>query len=127
MSTNKKVLVVDDEREIVKLISIKLAKEGFEVLEAYDGEEALQKIFQEKPDLILLDFMMPRVSGWEVFTTLKENSELRDIPIIAITAMGHFEELIKHPAFEIAGYIIKPFDTNEVIKKVKETLGKNES
>lgn len=119
---DKKILVVDDEPEVVKLISLKLTKEGFEVLEASNGEEALEKILSEKPDVVLLDFMMPKMSGWDVFMRLKEDAVFRDLPIIAVTAMGHFEEIIKHPALEFDGYIIKPFDTEEIVKKIREVL-----
>lgn len=121
----KKVLVVDDEPAIVKLVSVKLSKEGFDVIEAYDGEEALQRIADSKPDMIILDIMMPKFNGWGVHKVLTEKSEYKNIPIVALTAMCHYEKRIKGDP-RIAAYIPKPFHPGEVAEVVKKILGSPE-
>lgn len=121
----KKVLVVDDEPAIVKLVSVKLSKEGFDVIEAYDGEEALQKIADSKPDMIILDIMMPKFNGWGVHKVLTERLEYKDIPIVALTAMCHYEKRIKSDS-RMAAYIPKPFHPGEVVEVAKKILGSPE-
>src|SRR5215208_6989007 len=82
----KKILAVDDERHIVRLVEVNLARAGYNVVTAFDGREALQKVEAEKPDLVVLDVMMPFMDGFEVLRNLKANPETADIPVIMLTA-----------------------------------------
>jgi len=83
-----KILVVDDERDIVELLSYNLEKEGFTVIKAYDGEEALKLVKAKKPDLVILDLMLPGIQGIEVCKTIRGNPETATLPVIMVTAKG---------------------------------------
>ncbi|MDO8885893.1 response regulator [Candidatus Oleimmundimicrobium sp.] len=118
----EKILVVDDEVDIVKLITLKLANKGFKVIGAGDGEEALKKVAEEKPDLIILDISMPKMDGWEVCQKLKANPESKDIPIIMLTALGYIAEEFKGLQLGAVKYLKKPFDADTLIKAVYQVL-----
>ncbi|RKY47321.1 MAG: two-component system response regulator [Candidatus Neomarinimicrobiota bacterium] len=94
-----KILVVDDEENIRKLVHYNLILDGYDVIMAVDGKEGLEKAIQEKPDLILLDIMMPEMDGLEVCSRLKKNPETRDIPIFMLSAKGQMQDL--EDAFEV--------------------------
>jgi len=116
----KKILVVDDEKDIVEIISMYLEREDYEVIGAYDGQEALGKIINEKPDLVILDIMMPKMDGHSLNIKLKENPELKDIPVIVITGKGHLREIIMaREDVTVVDYLEKPFQMNELLEKVK--------
>jgi len=114
-----RILVVDDEKTIVKGLKFSLEKEGFDVCVAYDGEEALQVVAESKPDLIILDLMLPEVDGFEVCRRLRKNSE---VPIIMLTARG--EEIDKILGLELGAddYVTKPFNPRELVARVKAIL-----
>ena len=121
----KKILIVDDERDIVIILRLALEKEGFEVSEAYDGVEALQKVALDKPDIILLDIMMPKMDGHSVNLKLKENPETAKIPVIVITGRGQLKELIQaREEITIVAYLEKPFTVSILLEKIREALGK---
>ena len=110
---SKKILVVDDEKDIVEIISMYLEREDYEPLAAYDGHEALQKIISQKPDLIVLDIMMPKLDGHSLNIKLKENPETKDIPVIVITGKGHLREIIMaREDVTVVDYLEKPFQMN---------------
>ena len=117
--SKEKILVVDDERNIVELVKFNLEKEGFEVVCAYDGFEAVNQARQEKPDLIILDIMLPGQGGLEVCRTIRQEFQ---IPIIMATAKG--EEIDKILGLELGAddYITKPFSPREIIARVKAIL-----
>lgn len=117
--SKEKILVVDDERNIVELVKFNLEKEGFEVVCAYDGFEAVNQARQEKPDLIILDIMLPGQGGLEVCRTIRQEFQ---IPIIMATAKG--EEIDKILGLELGAddYITKPFSPRELIAMVKAIL-----
>jgi len=118
-----KIMIVDDERDIVLVIKMSLEKYGYQTCEAYDGIEALEKIKTEKPDLVLLDLMMPRLDGHSVNLRLKENPETAGIPVIVITGKGHLKELLEiREELSVAAYLEKPFKVTTLIEKVKEIL-----
>lgn len=120
----KKILLVDDERDIVYILKAALEKKGYEVIEAYDGIEALEKTAAHKPDAILLDIMMPRLDGYSVNLRLKENPETANIPVIVITGRGHIKELLKlREELSVAAYLEKPFPVSALLEKVEEILG----
>lgn len=114
-----KILVVDDEKSIVNIIAYNLKKEGYEVLCAMDGEEALKTAFDEKPDLILLDIMMPKMDGYEVCRKIREKS---DVPIIMLTARA--DEVDKVIGLEMGAddYVTKPFGNRELVARVKANI-----
>ena len=118
----KKVLIVDDEPDIVSLISYNLKKEGFDVSSAFDGEEALKVVRKEKFNLIILDLMLPGVQGMELCSMLRSSEETSSIPVIMLTAKS--EELDKVLGLEMGAddYITKPFSPRELIARVKAVL-----
>src|SRR5947207_10287406 len=91
----KKILAVDDERHIVRLVQVNLERDGYTVVTAYDGKEALEKVQSERPDLIVLDVMMPYMDGFEVLQNLKKNPETRDIPVIMLTAKAQDADVFR--------------------------------
>lgn len=120
-----KILVVDDDREMVDLISLFLNNAGFVTLSAFSGEEALEKAFNEKPDLILLDIMMPRIDGWEVLRRLKNDPETQNTPVAFITARTqNIDKMIGLSVMKAAGYITKPFSKQELLAEVRRILDK---
>lgn len=119
----KKILIVDDEPNIVISLEFLMKKEGFEVAVASDGEEALAKVASFDPDLILLDVMMPRKSGFEVCESLRSNPKHGGLLIVMLTAKGRDTEVAKGMAIGADAYVTKPFSTKELLAKVKDMLG----
>ena len=117
-----KILVVDDEPNIVLSLEFLMKQAGFQVRTASDGELALQAIAAERPDLVLLDVMMPRKDGYEVCQTIRENPDLEGLKIIMLTAKGREIEREKGLALGADDYVTKPFSTREVVEKVQELL-----
>ncbi|RJP33062.1 MAG: DNA-binding response regulator [Actinobacteria bacterium] len=119
----EKILVVDDDREMVELIELFLSNAGFLTLSAYSGEEALEKTFKEKPDLILLDIMMPKIDGWEVLRRIKNDPEVQNTPVAFITARTqNIDKMIGLSVMKAAGYITKPFSKQELLTEVRRIL-----
>jgi len=116
---NEKILIVDDEKNIVDILKFNLKKEGFDTIEAYDGEQAIMKAKNEKPDLILLDIMLPKMDGFTVCRKLRETS---NTPILMLTAKE--EEVDKVLGLELGAddYITKPFSPRELMARVKANL-----
>jgi len=117
-----KILVVDDQPANVRLLSVILKAEGYDVLQAYSGEEALEKTETELPDLILLDIMMPRIDGYEVCKRIRENEETKAIPIVMITALRGLDEKVKALDIGADDFISKPIDKLEVLARVRSLL-----
>jgi DNA-binding response OmpR family regulator len=119
----KKVLVVDDEPSIRKLLSVALGNRGFEVLEAEDGVAALGAITAQKPDLVVLDVMMPGMTGHEVHDQLRQRAETKELPILFLSAAGTFEEQHRNIASDpFADYLPKPFKPSEVADHIDAML-----
>jgi two-component system alkaline phosphatase synthesis response regulator PhoP len=118
----KKILVVDDEIYILHILDFSLGAEGYEVITAVDGEEALQKARTERPDLIVLDIMMPKVDGFEACRRLKADPETSPIPVILLTAKGR--EVDRQMGMEVGAddYIVKPFCPTRLIEKIGSYL-----
>lgn len=116
---NELVLVVDDEKTLVKALSFNLEKEGFKVEQAYDGEEALRKVFELKPDIVVLDLMLPEVDGFEVCRRIRKKL---DVPIIMLTARS--EDIDKVLGLELGAddYLTKPFNSRELVARIKAIL-----
>jgi DNA-binding response OmpR family regulator len=117
-----KILVAEDEKQIGDMIAFKLSNSGHQVVRAPDGEEALRLASRELPDLILLDAMMPGVSGFEVLRRLKGNSSLRAIPVIMVTAKGHERDVLNGLRGGAVDYIVKPFSLKELSARVELAL-----
>ncbi len=113
-----KILVVDDEPSIVRLMEFILARQGHEMLAAVNGEEALEKIRTHKPDLVLLDIMMPRIDGYEVARTLRADPETATLPIIMLSAKAQEEDIRKGVGVGVDEYITKPFSPEHLVHVV---------
>lgn len=124
MGDKKRVLIVDDERDLVETISFRLEAAGYEVLSAYDGQEGLEKARDEKPDLILLDVMMPKMDGYQVCRFLKFDEDFKNIPIVMLTARGQESDKNTGAGVGADAYITKPFDSASLLLKIKELLEK---
>jgi len=122
----KRILVVDDEEDIVKTIKISLEIEGYEVIEALDGNEALDKARSENPDLIILDIMLPIIDGYEVARKLKYDDKYKHIPILMLTALTQKREQEMGLEAGADFYMTKPFDQDALNNKIKELLSKNQ-
>ena len=119
----KKILIVDDEPNIVISLEFLMKKEGFEVAVAVDGEEALAKVDSFRPDLVLLDVMMPKKSGFEVCEALRADPEKTGLLVVMLTAKGRETEVAKGLAIGADAYVTKPFSTKDLVAKVKGMLG----
>ncbi|MFQ6058462.1 MAG: response regulator transcription factor [Anaerolineae bacterium] len=115
-----KVLVVDDEKNIVELARLYLTKDGYEVIRAADGEEALKKVKAQAPDLVILDIMLPKVDGWEVCRRLRQAGD--DVPIIMLTARSDDVDRIVGLELGADDYVVKPFNPRELVARVKAVL-----
>ncbi|MGD1975553.1 MAG: response regulator, partial [Desulfobacterales bacterium] len=122
MSTKHRILIVDDEPLNVKLLEAKLSAEKYETSTAYSGAEALEKIVDAAPDLILLDIMMPDMNGYEVTQRLKDNPDSRDIPVILVTALDGTDNKIKGLEAGADEFLNKPVSTPELLARVKSLL-----
>ncbi len=123
MADKKKILCIEDEQEMIDLMRIILEKRGFEVKGALGGEEGLRAIKEEKPDLILLDLMMPGIDGWEVYRRLKEDEETKGIPVIVVTAKSQgIDKVLGLYIAKVDDYITKPFGPSELIESVNRVL-----
>ena len=117
-----RILIVEDEEALATLLDYNLGKEGFEVSLAADGEEAMLKIEEDAPDLVILDWMLPKVSGIEVCRRLRAKPETRNLPIIMLTARSEEADRIRGLETGADDYLTKPFSTNELIARVRAVL-----
>jgi len=117
-----KILVVDDEPDVVRLIEFRLQKEGFEVLSCGDGRIALQMIEDEKPDLVILDIMMPLMDGMEVLRQIRSRRATSRIPVVMLTAKTASVTVDEARQLWVSDYIMKPFDPDKLVEKTKKAL-----
>lgn len=115
-----KVLAVDDDPVIQRLLQVNLEMEGYEVALAGDGVEALEQARAFRPDLVLLDIMMPRKNGWQVLAELKEDDDLKDIPVVFLSARAQDDDLQRGTELGAEAYITKPFDPIDLLDLVAE-------
>ena len=120
---NRLILVVDDEERIVRFVRLNLEHDGFRVVEAYRGMQALDKVRTEMPDLVILDVMMPDVDGFEVLKTIRQAST---IPVIMLTAKGEEDDRVRGLELGADDYITKPFSPRELVSRVRAVLRRNE-
>ena len=119
----KTILIIEDDKFLRELIVRKLSKEDFEVSEAVDGEEGIKKIIEEKPDLILLDLILPGIDGFEVLARMKKESALSPIPVIILSNLGQKDDVEKGLKMGAIDYLIKAhFTPGEIIEKIKVAL-----
>jgi DNA-binding response OmpR family regulator len=119
----KKILIVDDEPSIIVPVQFLMEQNGYEVMVAFSGEEAMEIIAETKVDLILLDIMLPVIDGFEVCQRVRENPQWNKIIIILLTALGSDANVEKGLALGADAYITKPFSNVDIVEKVKELLG----
>jgi DNA-binding response OmpR family regulator len=121
---NKKILVVDDEPYIVRMLETRLRSNGYDVVAAMDGMEALDMARTEKPDLIILDVMLPKMDGYKVCAMLKFDMKHANIPIIMLSARAHETDVKMGDDLGVEAYIVKPFDSKELMEKVDTLLNR---
>jgi len=122
----KRILVVEDDKFLRELITQKLAKEGYEVMEAIDGEEGVKKTKEEKPDLVLLDLILPGIDGFEVLTRIREGSDPSSTPVIILSNLGQKEDVERGLKLGATDYMIKAhFTPGEIIEKIHKIFGNN--
>ncbi len=122
-ASKRTIMVVDDNPDIVNILRIMLESNGFNVRCAYSGEELFAGLEELKPDLILLDIMMPRMDGLEVLTRLRENSDTASIPVILLTAKVLYDDVIRGYKRGAEHYITKPFTPTQVLEGINLVLG----
>jgi len=117
-----KILVVDDEVNITQILEFSIGAEGFEVITAQNGEEAIERARRERPDLIILDIMMPKIDGYEACRILKANPLTKNIPVVLLTAKGR--DIDRRLGYEVGAtdYIVKPFSPNKLIERIHRLL-----
>jgi DNA-binding response OmpR family regulator len=121
-TAGRKVLVIDDEPGIIDIVETNLLGEGFEVVSARDGKEGLEKIRSEKPDLVVLDVMMPEMDGWQVLKEVEKDPDTAGIPVIMLTAKAADEDYIHGLEEGAVEYLTKPFFPQELVNRIKITL-----
>ncbi len=125
MNENNKILIIDDERINLDFFEVMLTRLGFEVSLAEDGEAGLKKVIEEQPDLILMDNIMPKITGWELTRLLKKNekyAQYKDIPIIMFSGMVEVKDKVEGFELGIDDYIVKPFNFSEVLARIRAVL-----
>ena len=117
-----KILIADDEEHLGYLVKFKLEKEGFDVIWKKNGRQALEAVREERPDLVILDVMMPGLTGFEVLEAIKADPELKDTPVIMLTASGQEADTVKGIDMGAADYIVKPFRPAELVARIRRCL-----
>ena len=129
MATGKRVVCIEDEPEMIDLVKLILSRKGFQVVGAMGGREGLEAIHREKPDLVLLDIMMPDMDGWEVYQRMKADETTKTIPVIMVTAKAQsIDKVLGLHIAKVDDYITKPFGPQELLEsgeKVLARLGQN--
>ncbi len=122
-----RILLVEDEEDIVELFKIRFSNEGFELLTAGDGEEGLRLAREEKPDLVILDLMLPKIDGFRVCRMLKFDNRFKCIPVIMLTARAEERDRELGSSVGADAYMTKPFEWEELLKKIKGLINKKRS
>ncbi len=122
MEEKKKILIADDESDFLQLLSTRLKANGYDVITAVDGQEALAKVKEDHPDLIILDLMMPKLDGYKACRLLKFDVRYKKIPIVIFSARAQEEDIQLAKECGADAYVIKPFDPPVFLEKLKELL-----
>jgi two-component system response regulator VicR len=125
MEEEKKVVVcIEDEREMIDLVKLILGRKGFDLVGAVGGREGLETVRRLKPDLVLLDLMMPDMDGWEVYQQIKADDKLKDTPVIVVTAKAQsIDKVLGLHIAKVDDYVTKPFSPQELLQSVNKVLG----
>jgi DNA-binding response OmpR family regulator len=115
MASRKKILICDDDPVILRLLQVNLEIEGYDVVSAHHGEEAVRLAVDEQPSLIILDIMMPRMDGYQAAHALRSNSETKNIPLVFLSAKAQQADIDKGRTFGVTEYLTKPFDPTELL------------
>ncbi|MDD5496773.1 MAG: response regulator [Candidatus Omnitrophica bacterium] len=119
----KRILIVDDEAQLVEMVKMRLEAAGYEVITSYDGQDGFEKARDERPDLIILDLMLPKMDGYKVCGLLKNDARYSKIPIIMFTARAQDEDIKIGKDLGAEEYVTKPFDAKLLLAKIKERIG----
>ena len=119
----KRILICDDDPVILRLLEVNLELEGYSVLSAHNGEEALQIATAEKPDLVILDIMMPKLDGYQTAERLKSQDETKEIPVVFVSAKAQLSDIEKGKSYGVADYLTKPFDPSDLLEIVERLVG----
>ena len=122
MNERRRVLVVDDEPDVLLLCRVNLEFEGYEVVEASDGEEAMERLREQRFDVMLLDVMMPKMDGWQVLEAVKADPDLKDLPVVMLTAKVQDQDQIRGWSQGAADYITKPFSPLALSQVLQDVL-----
>lgn len=123
LNSDKKILIIEDDKFLRKLVLRKLASEGYDVLEAVDGEHGIKEVHAKNPDLILLDLILPGIDGFEVLARIKQDKDTNSIPVIILSNLGQKEDIEKGFNLGAVDYLIKAhFTPNEIVEKVRALL-----
>ncbi len=121
-----KILIVEDDKFLQKILTTKFVKEGFDVVAASDGEEAVQKVTTDVPSLVLLDLILPKLTGFEVLTEIKTNLKTKAVPVIVLSNLGQDEDIIRARELGAMEFLVKAdLSINEVVQKVKELYARH--
>jgi len=125
MAEEKKVVVcIEDEPEMIDLVKLILGRKGFDLVGAVGGREGLETVRKLRPDLVLLDLMMPDMDGWEVYQQMKADDELKDVPVIVVTAKAQsIDKVLGLHIAKVDDYVTKPFGPQELLQSVNKVLG----
>ncbi|NIM95324.1 MAG: response regulator [Anaerolineales bacterium] len=122
--TQIRVVCIEDEPEMIDLVRLILGRKGFEVIGADGGVEGLETVKRERPDLVLLDLMMPDMDGWEVYQQMKADDDTKDIPVVVVTAKAQsIDKVLGLHIAKVDDYITKPFGPQELLESVEKILG----
>jgi two-component system response regulator VicR len=125
MTNDKRVVCIEDELDMIDLVKLILGRKGYQVVGALGGREGLEAINREKPDLVLLDLMMPDMDGWEVYQKIKANDATRHIPVIVVTAKAQsIDKVLGLHIAKVDDYITKPFGPTELLESVETVLAR---
>jgi DNA-binding response OmpR family regulator len=123
----KRVVCIEDEPEMIDLVRLILGRKGFDVIGANGGIEGLETVQRERPDLVLLDLMMPDMDGWEVYQQMKADDDLRNIPVVVVTAKAQsIDKVLGLHIAKVDDYITKPFGPQELLESVEKIIGEVE-
>jgi CheY-like chemotaxis protein len=123
VETKKTVVCIEDEPEMIDLIKLIVERGGYEMIGALGGREGLDIVRKHRPDLVLLDLTMPGIDGWEVHRQLKGDDDLKDIPVIVVTALTRSAASARGPLNEVADYLTKPFAPHKLVGSIDKVLG----
>ena len=123
MTTPKRILICDDDPAILRVLQVNLEVEGYDTLLAHHGEEALEIARREKPDLVILDIMMPRLDGYETCERMKADDTLKDIPVVFLSAKAQQSDIDRGKSYGVADYLTKPFDPDLLVETIDRLTG----